>query len=115
MKIEWGLTMTQKEVGAVIEMLDTCEDPVEVVASSANDGSESDESERPAVGDATPTPTLVPEPEPQETRSIYASCEEAEEAGEARVQGSHGEGRGFPREMVPSARDGDGDGVVCER
>ncbi len=26
-----------------------------------------------------------------------------------------GEGRGFPKEMVPSARDGDSDGVICER
>ena len=84
-------------------------------ANSADDASESDESERSAAGDATPTPTLVPEPEAQETRSVYASCEEAEEAGETRVQGFAGEGRGFPREMVPNARDGDGDGVVCER
>ena len=40
---------------------------------------------------------------------------EAETAGEARVQGSMGVGRGFPQAMVPGARDGDGDGVVCER
>ena len=45
----------------------------------------------------------------------YASCEAADEAGEPRVQGSSGPGRGFPRAMVPSARDGDGDGVVCEQ
>ena len=44
----------------------------------------------------------------------YASCDEAEEAGEERVQGSNGPGRGFPKSKVPSARDGDGDGVVCE-
>ena len=47
--------------------------------------------------------------------SVYGSCEEAVEAGESRVQGNEGGGRGFPKEMVPSARDGDGDGVVCER
>ena len=46
---------------------------------------------------------------------IYASCAEAEEAGEPRVQGSNGPGRGFPKSRVPSARDGDGDGVVCEQ
>ena len=114
-KFEWGLTMTQGEAEAVIAMLDTCEEPVEVEANSANDAPERDKSERPAAGDATPTPTLVPEPEPQETSSVYASCEEAEEAGETRVQGSAGEGRGFPTEIVPSARDGDGDGIVCER
>ena len=44
----------------------------------------------------------------------YASCDAAEEAGEERVQGGNGPGRGFPKAMVPSARDGDGDGVVCE-
>ena len=46
---------------------------------------------------------------------VYGSCEEAEAAGEKQVQGSQGGGKGFPAEMVPSARDGDGDGVVCER
>ena len=39
----------------------------------------------------------------------------AETAGESRVQGSAGGGRGFPKETVPCTRDGDGDGVVCER
>ena len=28
---------------------------------------------------------------------------------------NQGGGRGFPKSMVLSARDGDGDGVVCER
>ena len=45
----------------------------------------------------------------------YASCEEADAAGEFRMQGSQGDGMGFPSEMVPSARDGDGDGIVCEQ
>ena len=31
-KAKWGLTMTQPEADAVLEMLDTCEDPVEVEA-----------------------------------------------------------------------------------
>ena len=57
----------------------------------------------------TATPTALPQPE-----GVYASCEEAEAAGEERVQGSIGESWGFPAELVPSARDGDGDGVVCE-
>ena len=56
---------------------------------------------------------------PESTRelqnSVYGSCEEAESAGEQRVRGSQGGGRGFPKGMVPGARDGDGDGVVCER
>ncbi|MDE2899879.1 MAG: DUF1524 domain-containing protein [Chloroflexota bacterium] len=58
----------------------------------------------------TPTPTVAPD-----GRHTYASCDDAEAAGEPRVQGSNGPGRGFPAELVPSARDGDGDGVVCER
>ena len=45
----------------------------------------------------------------------YESCEEAEAAGEMRVKGSKGDGEGFPTSMVPSARDGDSDGVVCEK
>ena len=44
----------------------------------------------------------------------YASCEAAEAAGKPRVQGSSGPGLGFPQAIVPSARDGDSDGVVCE-
>ena len=95
-KSEWGLTMTQGEAEAVIAMLDTCEEPVEVEADRAQ---------------GVPTP----QPEPRGDRGVFGSCEEAETAGEPRVLGSLGGGRGFPKEMVPSARDGDGDGVVCER
>ena len=54
-----------------------------------------------------------PTAEPEGT--VYGSCEEAEAAGEQRVQGSQGGGQGFPKATVPSARDGDGDEVVCER
>ena len=114
-KMEWGLTMTQTEIGTVIEMLDTCEEPVEVKAERAEGIAGTDTSERAAPGEATATPTLVPELEPEENTPVYGSCEEAVEAGESRVQGSVGGGRGFPKAMVPSARDGDGDGVVCER
>ena len=64
---------------------------------------------RPSPPSPTPTPTVAPEPP-----GGYASCEEAEAAGEERVQGSSGSGWGFPAELVPGARDGDGDGVVCE-
>lgn len=64
--------------------------------------------------DATATPTPTPTPA-QSTTTTYASCEEAEDAGVERVQGSRGSGKGFPASVVPDARDGDGDGVVCER
>ena len=67
-------------------------------------------SNEPASGGAAPaTPTATPS-----QGSTYSSCDEAEQAGEPRVQGSNGPGRGFPKPLVPSARDGDGDGVVCE-
>ena len=46
---------------------------------------------------------------------VYGSCEEAVGAGEKRVQGLVGVGRAFPKTMIPSARDGDGGGVFCER
>ena len=114
-KMEWGLTMTQRETEAVIVMLDTCEEPVDVKAKRAEGIAGTDTSGQAAAGEATATPTLVPELEPVESTPVYGSCEEAVEAGESRVQGSVGGGRGFPKEMVPSARDGDGDGVVCER
>ena len=92
-KAEWHLTMTHAEFDAVVEMLDTCDKPVEVEARTE----------------------LVPKEEaPAAESSVYGSCEEAATAGETRLQGNHGGGRGFPAQMVPSARDGDGDGVVCE-
>ena len=71
---------------------------------------ESPSSNTPANPASTPTPTASPS-----EGVTYASCEEAEAAGEIRAQGSNGPGKGFPKPMVPSARDGDGDGVVCER
>ena len=97
-KERWSLTMTEPEAGAVVEMLNTCEAPpvVEVEVWEA-------------LGEHKPEPTDKPE------SSVYGSCEEAAEAGEQRVQGSQGGGQGFPTTMVPTARDGDGDGVVCER
>ena len=63
-----------------------------------------------ATAKFTPTPTSTATP-----RVIYGDCDEAEAAGVPRVQGSEGPGRGFPAWQVPSARDGDGDGVVCEK
>ena len=56
-----------------------------------------------------------PEPAEELQNPVYGSCEEAEFAGESRFQGSQGGGLGYPKAMVPSARDGDGDGVVCEK
>ena len=60
-------------------------------------------------------PSAGPAPSPIATEKVYESCEMAEEAGEQRVQGHVGDGWGFPQAMVPSRRDGDNDGVVCEQ
>ena len=99
-KARWKLTMTDPEAEAVMEMLQRCENPPDVDVWEALES---------RAGEHKPEPTEEPE------GSVYGSCEEAESAGEQRVQGSQGGGRGYPKGMVPSARDGDGDGVVCER
>lgn len=88
--------MTEPEACAATEMLGTCEDQVSVATEAG-------------------TPVQLPTPEPEPEEMVYGSCEEAEEAGEEQVQGRQGTGRGFPEAMVPSARDGDGDEMVCEQ
>ena len=96
----WGLTMTPVESEIVMDMLGTCEDPPRYEVEMLD-----------YLGSVTG------EDKPEAEEPVYRSCEEAAAAGEERVQGSRGGGRGFPAEMVPSARDGDGDGdgIVCER
>ena len=64
----------------------------------------------------TPTPTTITPSTPEASQmAIYKSCKEADAAGEKLFQGVRGKGKGFPEEMVPSAKDDDGDGIVCER
>ena len=65
------------------------------------------------VGETTANAPFTVTPAP--SGGAYASCEEADTAGEPLVQGSNGPGRGYPQHMVPSARDTDRDGAVCER
>ena len=101
-KARWELTMTKIEVEAVVDMLQRCENPPDVEVE-----------ERDYLG--TATGDHRPEPTEEPASAAYGSCEEAESAGEQKFQGSRGGGEGFPKEMVPSARDGDGDGIVCER
>ena len=99
-KDTWDLTVTQHEYDALVEMVNTCDSPPTVVTRQ---------------GQARPT-IIAPEPPIEAPETVrYNSCDAAQAAGETRVQGSKGNGRGFPEWMVPSARDGDGDGVVCER
>ena len=99
-KARWGLTMTPYEADIVMDMLGTCEHPPEVDAWMVLES---------RVGEHKPEPAEEPQ------NSVYGSCQEAEFAGESRFQGSQGGGLGYPKAMVPSARDGGGDGVVCER
>ena len=100
-KQEWGLTMTPVESEIVMDMLGTCEDPPKFEV-------EIRETMEVSVGVHKPETT-------EQDGSVYGSCDEAEAAGGQRVQGSQGGGEGFPKAVVPSARDGDGDGVVCEK
>ena len=78
--------------------------------------------------EASPTPTatavlendIVPTSTPSVVATVaidakFQTCEEAEAAGLERVKGSKGDGRGFPAELMDGPRDGDGDGVVCEK
>ena len=99
-KARWRLTMTKVESEIVMDMLGTCENPPDLELWEA-------------PGTATGEHQF--EPEEESESSVYQSCEEAESAGEQRVQDSQGSGRGFPKATVPSARDWDGDGIVCER
>ena len=106
--VDW-ITVTQAEHDALVQMLKTCVNRPQLVV----DQQKQAESTPGATGTpvrlmATPAlPTATP------TKRKYSSCDAAQAVGETRVQGSKGAGRGFPKLMVPSARDGDG--VVCER
>ena len=105
-KDTWDLTATAAEFTAVEEMLATCDVPHQLGAVFSME-----KPDLPSFGGSTPRPTPV-EGSPA---ARYTSCDAAQAAGETRVQGSQGSGSGFPKWMVPTARDGDGDGVVCER
>ena len=74
--------MTPYEADIVMDMLGTCENPPDVDA-------------REALESATGEHQF--EPEEESESSVYQLCEEAESAGEQRVQGSQGSGRGFQR------------------
>ena len=94
-KADWGLSATPAEWDALVTMAATC-------------GGEIPPS-------PTPSPTATPTPAPTLAPGVYASCDEAEAAAVPRQKGTRGDGQGFPADAVPSARDGDSDGVVCER
>ncbi len=101
-KSTWELTVSREEHKALAAMLTTCHDPPRI-----------DVTTQPGSG-VSPRATSTPAPN-QPASATYASCDAADAADEPRVQGTQGPGKGFPAWMVPSARDGDGDGVVCEK
>ena len=107
-KVSWELTATADEFDALSEMLESCDTPHQLTQitplEKPNLPSFGNSGDRP-----TPTPTSLPQ------RSTYDSCAAADAAGLNLVAGTKGSGRGYPKSVVPSARDGDGDGVVCER
>ena len=107
-KDTWDLAATAAEFAALEEMLSTCDTPhhLGVIIKMERPG-------LPSFSGSTPQPT--PTSAGVSPATQYASCDAAQAAGETRVQGSQGGGRGFPKSVVPSARDGDGDGVVCEQ
>ena len=83
-KERWDPTMTEPEAEAVVEMLGTCDAPAEVDV-------------RTALGSRMGVHKPTTEPE----GTVYSSCEEASEAGEQRVEGSHGAGEGIPGRIGP--------------
>ena len=108
-KLKWSLTADRAEVDALREMLRTCP---------------ADYQRPPEYPDRRPDVVLVEDQaqeddtdsgEPETPVGVYASCDDAEAAGVGRQRGSEGSGRGFPADLVPSAGDGDNDGVVCEQ
>ncbi len=110
-KRKWSLSADELELMALREMLDTCPDDFVRLLEHP------DRQPKVIVVEVEPPPKPQSEPAAdagEDSGQVYASCDEAEAAGVERQRGSRGEGRGFPAERVPSARDGDSDGVVCE-
>lgn len=108
-KLRWVLTADEAEVSALRMMLQTCE-----VGPESRPEERLDRPVRrvEVVVQESDQPTSEPT---GEHKAVYDSCDEAEAAGEPRMQGERGAGQGFSAEKVPTARDGDEDGVVCER
>ena len=137
-KDKWELFASEAEAAALSEMLETCtpaltltvlphEIPQPEATPPPTPTVETTPTQTPTL-DATPStspiteatpspnPAVEPAPSPSPTPAeSYESCEAAETAGEPRIQGNSGPGKGFPKDKVPGARDGDGDGVVCEK
>ena len=109
-KAKWNLRADTSEIAALRLMLKKCEPDhqrrieqpgrLEFILGQVSDSNDSNSDLTTQTGS---------------TQVTYASCSAAEAAGVERQRGTRGNGRGFPAQLVPSARDGDNDGVVCER
>ena len=110
-KNTWQLTASETEAASLTEMLNTCTPSISLTVQAVRSQPTTTPSATPTLAQQ-PDPTLSATPTDEE---VYGSCEEAEAAGETRVLGSEGGGHGFPKTKIPSARDGDGDGIVCEK
>ena len=106
-----NLTVTEPEYRALADMLATCDNSHSLIVADDNTAA----APRAPGATSTPVPAQPRTPTPSPANNTYASCAAAQAAAETRIQGSKGSGRGFPDWIVPSARDGDGDGVVCEQ
>ena len=94
-KHRWELTATQAEAQALVDMLDTCASVPQI-----------------RMGQKL---FMSPKPPINTPAERFDSCEAAWASGVKPVTGAKGAGKGFRKSVVPSARDGDGDGVVCEK
>ncbi len=106
-KVKWSLTADRQEVDTLRAMLNTCPPDYERPAEYPE--------RRPAVVQIERQQEEQPGDASELPEGAYASCDEAEAAGVERQLGTKGDGQGFPKATVPSARDGDSDGIVCER
>ena len=93
-KSTWGLTVTEHEFNALNQMLNTCQYPNPPALMPVR-------GERDA-GPPGSTSTPVPPQTPTPAGGTYPSCDAAQAAGEARVSGSQGPGRGFPKLWYPA-------------
>ncbi len=108
-KLKWSLTADRDEVDALREMLQTCP------ANYQRPPERPDRRPTVVFIDDQPQQQDAASGDPETPVGVYASCDDAEAAGLERRRGSSGASRGFPAELVPSAGDGDHDGVVCEQ
>ena len=108
-KYSWALTVTQGEHDALAEMLNTCPNRPQLKVTH-----QSQAGPTPVSTSAPARPTATDRRQRQQLSGTVPATP-PRQPGKSAFRGPKSNGRGFPKWMVPSARDGDGDGVVCER